>query len=267
LRGNLLVEVGNAEALIQYLFQNQMNCEKCQQLISVYLDNELEREVSFEVQMHLALCAECAKVCEDFAMIVDFCETENSLPPNSKALWCRINNLIENEIKPEIRQKNAEAQIKKGFFARTWSNRWQLSLSQVVASVLGIALISSLLTVVGIKNYAAAGDNLAADASATVFEKVLGKIGLVETAWHARENRIKAQQATIDYWNNRVESRRVQWDAHLREAFDRNLNEIDQVVFEYNKILLENPQDELSGEMLDSALNEKVELLREFADL
>ena len=52
-----------------------------------------------------------------------------------------------------------------------------------------------------------------------------------------------------------------------REAFDRNLDEINQVVFEYDKILQENPQDELTGEMLDSALNEKVELLREFSEL
>ena len=142
-----------------------------------------------------------------------------------------------------------------------------MSLSQVVSSVLGIALISSLLTVVAVKNYSAANDGLTVNASPTVFEKVLGKIGLVETAQHARENRIRAQQTTIDYWNNRVEARRIQWDNHLREAFDRNLSEINQVVFEYNNILLENPQDELSGEMLDSALSEKVELLREFADL
>ncbi len=244
-----------------------MNCEKCQQLISVYLDNELQKEDSFEVQMHLALCAPCAKVCEDFAMIVDFCETENFLPPNSKALWCRINNLIENDIKPEIVPEKIESPVKRGFFAKTWNNRWQLSLSQVISSVLGIALISSLLTVIGIKNYSAENTNFAVSSSPTVFEKVLGKIGLVETAQQARENRIKAQQATIDYWNNRVETRRVQWDEHLREAFDRNLNEINQVVFEYNKILQENPQDDLSGEMLDSALNEKVELLREFSDL
>ncbi len=244
-----------------------MNCEKCQQLISVYLDNELEREVSFEVQMHLALCAACAKVCEDFAMIVDFCETEDFLPPNSKALWCRINNLIENEIKLETKHEIIEPQPKRGFIARTWNNRWQLSLSQMVLSVLGIALISSLLTVVGIKNYSAMNDSFTANSTQTVFERALSKVGLVETAEQARENRIKAQEATINYWNNRVQNRRIQWDAHLREAFDRNLNEINQVVYEYNRNLQENPQDELSGEMLDSALNEKVELLREFADL
>jgi hypothetical protein len=31
--------------------------------------------------------------------------------------------------------------------------------------------------------------------------------------------------------------------------------------------LQENPDDEISGEMLDSAMNEKVELLREFSEL
>jgi hypothetical protein len=82
-----------------------MNCEQCQELISVYLDNELESEISASIQTHLAVCLECAKMCEDFAMILDFCnldETEHSLPPNSKALWCRINNLIETEIAAEL---------------------------------------------------------------------------------------------------------------------------------------------------------------------
>ena len=53
----------------------------------------------------------------------------------------------------------------------------------------------------------------------------------------------------------------------MREAFDRNLNEINQVVLEYDKILQENPQDNISGEMLDSALNDQMALLREFSEL
>jgi negative regulator of sigma E activity len=261
-----------------------MNCEQCQELISAFLDNDLDEAASGGVRTHLAICADCAKVCEDFAMILDFChldETEQSLPPNPKALWCRINNLIETEIQPEILEQNAAAgettqQSPQGLFARFWNNRWQLSFSQVLTSVLGVAVISSLLTVVGIKNYSASsGSSQAAnigltqsDASApTFFDKVLGKLGLIETQQQLRERRIKEQQAAIEYWKNRVDARRVQWNAHLRDAFDRNLNEINQVVFEYDKILQENPQDDISSEMLDSALNEKMELLREFSDL
>ena len=244
-----------------------MNCEQCQELISLYLDNELETQISTNVQTHLALCVGCAKVCEDFAMILDFCETDEFLPPNSKALWCRINNIIETEIKLEFQYPVIETQTKKGFFGKARQNLWQFSFSQVASLILGIALVSSLLTVISLKNFTSSEEDFATNASPSIFEKALGKFGLVETAQQIREKRIKQQQATIDYWNKRVESRRANWERHLREAFDRNLNEIDQVVGEYDKILQENPSDELSGEMLDSALNEKVELLREFSEL
>jgi len=238
-----------------------MNCEQCQELISVYLDNELEQQVSSEIQTHLAVCIECAKVCEDFAMILDFCnleETDYSLPPNSKALWCRINNLIETEIAPQIAQETKEETKTK--------KAWQFSFSQVFASILGIALISSLLTIIGIKNFSAPQD-ISTNTSPSIFENALGKIGVIETPQQIRERRIKEQQAAIDYWDKRVEAKRATWNAQMREAFDRNLNEINQVVYENDRILQENPQDDLSNEMLDSALNEKMELLREFAEL
>jgi len=235
-----------------------MNCEHCQELISIYLDNELEPEVASNVRMHLAVCAACAKTCEDFAMILDFCdldETEHSLPPNSKALWCRINNLIETEISAAPQQVKEE-KPKRG---------WQFSFAQVFASILGIALVSSLLTIVGIKNYSAG--NVSANTAPSLFDRALGKIGVIETPHQTRENRIKEQQSAIDYWNKRVAVKRANWAANLREAFDRNLSEIDQTVYEYDKILQENPDDDLTGEMLDSALNEKMALLREFSEL
>ena len=239
-----------------------MNCEQCQELISVYLDNELQEKVRAGVQTHLASCAECAKVCEDFAMILDFCDLEESEytpPPNSKALWCRINNLIETEIAPELEKQAAIKEEKR-------RKSWQFSFSQVFASIMAIALFSSLLTIVGIKNFYAAGE-VSAHTEPSLFDRTLGKIGLIETPQQTRERRVKEQQAAIDYWNQRVETKRTTWNAYLREGFDRNLNEINQVVHEYDRILQENPQDDLSGEMLDSALNEKMELLREFAEL
>ena len=244
-----------------------MNCEQYQELISAFLDNDLDESTFKNVQSHLALCAVCAKLCEDCAMILDICSEdlleEVSLPPNSKALWCRINNIIETEVKPEIAQEIIKEEEKRGWLSNIWRNSWQISMSQVLTSVLGIALVSSLLTIVGFKNYS--GNT--ANASPSVFERVLSKVGLAETVLERRERKTKEQQATVEYWNKRVEARRVNWDSHLREAFDRNLNEINQVVVEYNKILQENPQDELSGEMLDSAMTEKVELLREFSEL
>ncbi len=44
---------------------------------------------------------------------------EDSIPPNSQALWCRINNIIESEIE-ETRQPDeavVEEPQKRGFFS------------------------------------------------------------------------------------------------------------------------------------------------------
>jgi hypothetical protein len=240
-----------------------MTCDECQEHISLFLDNELPDELSASIRVHLALCTECAKVCEDFAVILDSCRetsTADPLPPNSNALWCRINNIIESEAKAEPRPEEKS----RGFFARGFT------FGQLATAVVGIALISSLLTIVGTKNYfepTGADYTSRSTASQTTFEKVLSKIGLIETPQQARLKRFQEQQAAIDYWNRRVQERKAQWDARMRDAFDRNLNEIDQAVTDYTVILEKDPQDDLSGEMLDSALNEKMNLLRAFSEL
>ena len=240
-----------------------MTCEECQENISLFLDNELPDEMSRSMQTHLGLCAECAKVCEDFAVILDSCREDaalDPLPPNSQALWCRINNIIENEVSPTP----VEPEKPKGFFARGFT------FPQLASAAAGVALISSLLTIVGVRNYfEPAGEDYTTRSTATqtTFEKVLTRVGLIESPREARRKRVQEQQAAIEYWNKRVQARRTQWDAKMRDAFDRNLNEIDQAVSEYTLILEQDPQDELSGEMLDSALSEKMNLLRAFSDL
>ncbi len=247
-----------------------MNCDHCQQLISVFLDNELDDLSSTNVREHLAVCEECSRVCEDLAMIMDFCQLEQDesvIPPNPQALWCRINNVIESEVQAEIFKENkekAQAEKQTGWIPR----RWNFSFMQVASAVLGIALISSIVTIIGIRNYVVPTDNdISANSEPSLFEKVLGKVGLMETPQQKRARVLKDRETAIDYWNKRVELRRAQWNANLRDAFDRNLNEINQAVNEYTEILQENPQDDLSNEMLDSALNEKMDLLREFSEL
>jgi hypothetical protein len=248
-----------------------MNCENCQELLSDYIDNQLDEKKTARIKAHLTLCRECAEVYEDFSKILGLCNleiTEEIPPPNEQALWCRINNIIESEIKPEVVEEIKQKEVNRNWFSRMWSRSWSLSFTQVASAVMGIALISSLLTIVGIRNVMPA-NNLAADVSnqTTFFDKVLSKVGLAETPQQARERRIRERQVAIDYWNNRVSARRTQWDNRMREVFDRNLREIDQIVYEYSRTLEENPQDELSVEMLDTAMEEKMQLLREFSEL
>jgi hypothetical protein len=226
------------------------------------MDDELDAERAAAVRMHLAECGECGRVFADFSSILSVCNTEapsEILPPNSQALWCRINNLIESEIKADV---PPPAPPPRRF--------WRLSFVQLTSAVLGIAVISSLLTIVVVQNYmqpAAPDYTTRSLASQTTFEKFLSKVGLMETPLEARERRLREQHAAIDYWNARVQARRTQWDRTTRDAFDRNLNVIEEAVSEYTMILQRDPEDELSGEMLDSVLNEKMNLLRDFADL
>ncbi|MFM9905530.1 MAG: anti-sigma factor family protein [Pyrinomonadaceae bacterium] len=239
-----------------------MHCDECKNLIGAFMDNELEPSQASAVRSHMAFCPACAHVCEDLASILDVCQTESPsgiVPPNSQALWCRINNIIESEVKPRALPVE---QPQVGFR--------RFSFVQVAAVVLCVAVISSLVTVVAIRNYVQpAVDDFTTRSAATqtTFEKVLSKVGLVETPQQARDRRVKEQQAAIEYWNVRIQTRRSQWDRTTREAFDRNLQVIDESLNDYTTILAQDPDDELSGEMLDSVLTDKMNLMRDFADL
>lgn len=226
------------------------------------MDNELGENQASDVRMHLAFCPECALVCEDVTSILDVCKTESPneiVPPNSQALWCRINNIIESEAKPALPPVE---QLRGGF--------WRLSFVQLAVAVLFIAIISSAVTIVAIRRYASPPtDDFTARSAATqtTFEKILSKVGLVETPTQARLRQTKEREAAVEYWNARVQARRTRWDRATREAFDRNLRVIEESVNDYTMILQQDPEDDLSGEMLDSVLNDKVNLLRDFADL
>jgi hypothetical protein len=239
-----------------------MNCDECKDQIDQLLDNELDEAHALSVRSHLSVCVDCARLCEELASILELCSVEPAseiVPPNSKALWCRINNVIESEIKAsEPRPSTAEPR-----------RFWRFSFAQLTVAFVGIAVVSSLLTIVAIKNYLSPlpPDVVTRSAEQSTFEKVLSKVGLIETPQQARNRRLQQQRAAIEYWNQRVQARRSQWDRTTREAFDRNMQVIDESVNDYTLILQKDPDDELSGEMLDSVLNDKMNLLRDFSDL
>jgi hypothetical protein len=85
-------------------------------------------------------------------------------------------------------------------------------------------------------------------------------------ATNVRE-RVSHQQQMISYWNQRVDFNKARWSPQMRETFDRNLKVIDQAVNDSFDALTQNPHDEVSEEILNAALSEKLSLLKEFAEL
>jgi Putative zinc-finger len=234
-----------------------MNCDKCQELVSDLLDGSLSRQDELILNQHVAECLDCSEVRSDLETIVGFCRShqgEYEPPPNERALWLRIRNTIEAE-GPVAATASAVKTLRKSWLG-SWLNRsWELSLPQLASAVAGIVMFVSLSTIVVVRrseNNAIAPQSLM-NASSNVTMPVTSRM------WQ--------QQQAISYWNQRVELNKVRWSQDMRTTFERNLKVIDQAVNDSLGELNRNPHDEVSEEMLNTALNEKLALLKEFADL
>jgi Putative zinc-finger len=228
-----------------------MNCEKCQDLVSEFIDGSLNRHDYARLQAHFDECLDCNEVQADLSAIVGFCREhcgEYDAPANERALWLRISNTIESEAAASTRPKAAAARAggRLGFINRSW----ELSLPQLAASVAAIVIIVSLVTVVGLRRLQTVQ---------------IAPPSIVKST--SVQDRYRQQQQLIEYWNQRVELNKARWNPQMRETFDRNMSVIDAALNDSMRELSSNPHDEVSEETLNAAFNDKVELLKEFAEL
>jgi anti-sigma factor RsiW len=246
-----------------------MNCEKCQDLLSDFLDGALSPEDNRTLSTHLEECLSCSDAHADFDSILNFCREhrgEYDAPPNERALWLRIRNIIESEqpVALPAAAHSALAPQHDTWWSRLMGRSWQLSLPQLTAAVASIVIAVSLATAFSVQRMQNASapsptERIASASSAP-------KQG-TPTALLTVDDRVRHQQVEIDYWNKRVEQQMVRWSPQMRQSFERNLNVINQAVADSRNQLLVDPHDEVSEEMLNSALSEKMQLLKEFSDL
>ena len=238
-----------------------MNCEKYQDLLSDFIDGSLASQDHHSIEAHLSACGVCAEVRGDLDAIVTYCyehRGEYDAVPNERALWLRISNLIEAgdlELATDLR---TEIPQNAGWWFRLMNRSWQMSLPQLAASMIAVAIIVSVATMIGLRRFGSGGESAGLRSSGVTTVAANG-LPLAE--------RYRQQQQTIDYWNQRVELNKARWNPQMRETFERNLNVIDAAVNDSLSHLNQNPHDEVSEEVLNAALNDKVELLREFAEL
>lgn len=229
-----------------------MNCETCQELIHDLIDGSISHSDESTLYTHLKQCLDCESVRQDLASIVGFCRTQRGqyeAPPNEQALWLRIRNVIEAE-KAGLVGSNSEP---RGSWLGSWLGRsWELSLPQLAASAVAIVLLVSLATVVGLRRWGGYAVTVAPAAQVEASNV---------------NDRVFQRRQVINYWNERVELNKARWSAEMRETFDRNMKVIDQTVADSLNELNRNPHDEVSEQMLNEALNDKLALLKEFSDL
>ena len=245
-----------------------MNCELCQELINDLLDGGLSREDQLLLNAHLEQCLSCAEVRDDLNSIIVFCQSQRGeyiASPNERAMWLRIRNTIESESGAAVPGgTNVRPERREGFWDRFISHSWQLSFPQLAASVAAVAVVVSLLTVVGLRGIGSLGSKSVANGDGTVVNPAVDRDRMSQ---QRQGDRMSQQQQAINYWNARIETNKSRWSPQMRDTFDRNLNVIDQAVNDSLRELGRNPHDEVSEEMLNAALNEKIALLKEFSDL
>ena len=228
-----------------------MNCERCQELIGDLIDGTLSGADESTLKSHLGECLDCVSVREDLNAILSYCSAhrgEYEAPPNERALWVGIRNVIEAE------RASAEPVVTETPREKSWWSRsWELSFPQLASLTVGIVLLVSLVTVVGLRRWQ------------TTTPVIADRVSDVTNA--SITDRVWQRQQVINYWNQRIEVNKVRWSPGMRETFDRNMQVIDQAVNDSMNELNRNPHDEVSEQMLNEALNDKLALLKEFSDL
>ncbi len=238
-----------------------MNCEKCHELLSDFLDGTMVNENRTLLSAHLNECLNCACVREELHSIIGVAHESRDIyaaPPNERALWLRIRNTIEAELGEQQRAagRAASESPRESFLGRWMNRRWALSLPQLAGTVAGIAIGASLLTTYGVqKLWSANQPSIAVNTQTVVPFR------------NTRRNLNPDQMLTIEYLKGRVEQRKARWNPSMRESFDRNLSVIDATVNDALTTLDQAPHDEVSDETLNTALRDKMELLKEFSEL
>ena len=228
-----------------------MNCETCQELIHDLLDGSISQTDEFTLNTHLRQCLDCESVRQDLSSILGFCRTQRGqyeAPPNEQAMWLRIRNVVEAEMPS---RGSVKSEPRRPFLGGLMGRTWELSLPQLAGSVAAIVLFVSLATVVGIRRWGTE----------------VSPVTPVQVQASNVNDRVWQRRQAINYWNERVELNKARWSAEMRETFDRNMKVIDEAVATSLNELNKNPHDEVSEQMLNESLNDKLALLKEFSDL
>jgi hypothetical protein len=235
-----------------------MNCEKCQDLLSDFLDGALGHAEHAAVGAHLAACHACDAARADFNAIIAVARDARGqlfAPPDERALWLRVRNTVEAETRPAALSAASGA----GFWSRLFGKRWEFSLPQLAAGVAGLVIAVASVTALGVR-YAGAPAGLAdAGEGARGVRRVVSQ-DLYPAAY------LEPHEPSLHYWEQRVAASKASWNPRMRASFDRSVMVLDQTVNESLDDLRQNPHDEVAEEILNSALRDKIELLREFGE-
>lgn len=254
-----------------------MNCEKCQELLSDFLDDAMTDAERAAFSAHLEECLSCYHAHSELDSILSFCRDargQDDAPPNEQALWLRIRNTVESEATARANAPHPTRPARReSRLARAMRRSWELSFSQMVTAIIAIVIFASLATILGVRslqsNSSSATPSL--NSTSSTSNGTSGQtVALAANDGGTQVSELKDrpwQQQEINYLTQMVAERKAHWNPQVRADFERNLELLDQTVNESLQRLSAHPHDEVTEEMLNAALNDKMQLLKEFSDL
>ncbi len=273
-----------------------MDCQKCHELLSDFLDNSLTGDDSNLLSVHLKECLSCDEVRRELGEITALARTdyaEQYAPRNGRALWLRIREQVEEDMdwaeqaaqiptRQTVVNPASLHATQESWWSRIWNARWEVSAPQTAAFA-SVMLVVAMITAFGLNGNRTPLDEADATATTTISSGVASRslansqmnfVGgdnlATDAASQARRNTyedyVRQQQAEAEYWMQRVETRKARFTPQLLDSYERSLASLDQTVTDSLDELRRNPQDEISVEILSHALQEKAELLKEFSE-
>jgi hypothetical protein len=156
---------------------------------------------------------------------------------------------------------------RESWWSRMMGRSWELSFPQMATAVVAIIVFASLATVFGLRGL----KNNSSDVSTNLNSSGSQTVALTGTKSGGSKvfepGNSVWQQQEINYLTQVVEQRKAHWNPQVRVDFERNLNLLDETVSDSLNKLSQHPHDGVTEEMLNSAINDKMQLLKEFSDL
>ncbi len=265
-----------------------MDCQKCHELLSDFLDRSLTGDDHNLLSAHLEDCLTCADAHGDLQMLAALAKTdfvEYAAPPDAQNLWLRIREQVEDDmtwaqtssLQNETRaQRTIVATQSQNWWSRVWNARWEVSAPQVTAFA-AVALVAVIISAAGLgirqmpiefgnTSNGIAGNAPASASSLLAANEVSGDVNAARRQQISFDEYVRQQQAEAQVWLHRVETRKARFSPQMRESYERSLASLDQTVSYSLNELRQNPRDQISEETLNAALREKAELLKEFSE-
>lgn len=250
-----------------------MDCHKCHDLLSDLLDNTLNGDDRRLLDRHIEDCAACTDTQGDLGDLIALARVgrEEALasPPSGQALWLRIREHVEEDMEWARQSSLATRQATErntavkadGWWSRLWNARWEFTAPQVTGVFASLIAVVALGALLGTSALRGAGET-PVDVSSASGRQVAGN----ETVSRVNlDDYIRRQQADIDYWRQRVEENKSRLPPRMRQSYEQTMVQLDQDVSYSLDQLQQNPQDDVSEQMLNRALQDKVEILKEIS--